>query len=293
MSPAAPTSATATASVTRGLRREAGAQDEARDLRQDPAPGAARRPMVTPFARSLALLGAFAPQNDGLGNNDLAARTGIPASTVSRMAQALVSLGYLHYAAAERKYRLTAAALGLGYAASANSDVQHTARPYMQAFAEQHKVHVSLSTRDRLEVIVLDSWISRASPLALNLHVGVRVGIAASPMGWALLAALPDIERFYLMENVERRMPREWRRLRRRSSEAISEVHEKGFCSSLGEWHDELGIVATPLLLEDRAPLVLACVGASSQLTRSRVERELGPRLRGMARAIQEAGVPK
>jgi len=69
----------------------------------------------------------------------------------------------------------------------------------MQAFADQHKVHVNLSTRDRLDLIVLESCSSQQSALALSLHVGVRLGIASSPMGWALLAALPDVERFYLL----------------------------------------------------------------------------------------------
>ena len=133
----------------------------------------------------------------------------------------------------------------------------------MQAFAEQHKVLSTSSARDRLEpdrARELQQPRARLSPV--DLHVGARVGIASSPMGWALLAALPELERFYLMENIERRMPREWPRLRRRSGEAIAQVHEKGFCVSLGECDHDLGVVAAPLLIEDHAPLVLACVGS-------------------------------
>jgi len=247
--------------------------------------------MVTPFARALALLGVFMPQDRWLGNRELSARTGLPASTVTRIAQSLALLGYLHYEPGERKYRLAPSVLALGYAAIANSDVQRAARVRMQAFADRHKVHVNLSSRDRLDLIVLESCRSVQTTLSLNLHVGARVGIASSPMGWALLAALPELERFYLMENVERKMPREWPRLRRRSSEAMAQVYEKGFCASLGEWDQDLGIVAAPLLIEGYAPLVLACVGTSSQMTRPRIDRELGPRLLAMANAIQQAGV--
>lgn len=255
--------------------------------------GPAKRPMVTPFARALSLLAVFTPRDRWLGNGDLAVRTGLPVSTVCRIVQTLVGLGYLYYEPAQRKYRLAAPALALGYAANANSDVQQAARAHMRAFADQHKVHVNLSFRDRLDLIVLESCSSRACPLPLNLHAGVRVGIASSPMGWALLAALPDLERYYLMENVERRMPREWPRLRRRYSQAISQVLEMGYCTSLGEWDRDLGIVASPLLIEDHEPLVLACVGSSSQMTRLRVERDLGPRLLAMADAIRQAGIPK
>ena len=249
-------------------------------------PAAAVLAGVVQFARALAMLAVFSPQDRWLGNRDLAARTGLPASTVTRIAQSLVLLGYLHHAPAERRYRLAAPVLALGYAAIANSEVQRSARVHMKAFADQHKVHVNLSSRDRLDLIVTETCSSPQSPLALNLHVGVRVGIASSPMGWALLAALPELERFYLLESVERRMPREWPRLRRRSSQAIAQVFEKGFCTSLGEWDHELGIIAAPLLIEGHAPLVVACVGSSSQMTRPRVERELGPRLLAMANAI-------
>lgn len=246
-----------------------------------------RAPMVTPFARSLALLGAFTPQDRWLGNRELTVRTGLPASTVTRIAQSLVLLGLLHYEPAERAYRLGACVLALGYGAIANSDVQRSARVHMQAFADRNSVHVHLSTRDRLDLIVLESRGSAQAPLLRSLHVGARVGIASSPMGWALLAALPELERFYLMENVERRMPREWLRLRRRCHEGVAQVHERGFCTSLGERDQDLGIVAVPLLIEDHAPLVLACAGSGAQMTRARAEREVGPRLRAMASEIR------
>jgi DNA-binding IclR family transcriptional regulator len=247
--------------------------------------------MVAPFARALDLLGVFTAQDRWLGNRDLAARTGLPASTVTRIAQSMVLLGYLHYEPRERKYRLAAPVLALGYAAITNSDVLRAALLQMQAFANQHRVLVNLSSRERLDLIVLANCSGLQAPLPLNLDVGTRVGIASSPMGWALLAALPEMERYYLMENVERRMPNEWRRLRRRSSEAIAHVYEKGFCASLGDWDRALGVVAVPLSIEGQAPLVLACVDASARMARPRVERELGPRLIAIASEIQQAGI--
>jgi DNA-binding IclR family transcriptional regulator len=246
--------------------------------------------MVAPFARALALLGAFTPRERWMGNRDLARRTGLPASTVTRLAQSLVALGYLHHAPAERKYRLAAAVLALGYAAIANSEVQRVARAQMLAFAALHKVHVSLSSRDRLDLIVLESCSSPDGPMALNLHIGSRAGLASSPMGWALLAALPDLERQVLLDSAERRAPREWPRLRRRLSEALAQVRDRGYCSSVGDWDRDLGVVAAPVLIEGHVPQVLACVGASVQLSRARIERELGPRLLAMSRTLQQTG---
>lgn len=243
--------------------------------------------VVTPLVRALMLISAFAPQERWLGNGQLAQRTGLPPSTVSRIAQSLVQLGYLWYDAAERKYRLSPAVLGLGYAAIAHSAIQGLAGERMAVFARQHKVHVCLAARDRLDLVVLECRRSLESPVALPLHVGMRVGIALSPMGWSLLAALPELERCYLLDSVERRMARDWSRLRRRVWEGMAQVGEKNYCTAIGEWEPELGILAAPVLLESNAPFVLACIGASRSMTRVRVERELGPRLLAMGQELQ------
>ena len=68
-----------------------------------------RRAMVSPFARALSVLEAWTPEDTWLGNLELAQRTGLPTSTVTRMVQSLVQLGYLRHAPAERKGRSFAA----------------------------------------------------------------------------------------------------------------------------------------------------------------------------------------
>lgn len=191
--------------------------------------------VVTPLVRALVLISAFAPNERWLGNGQLAQRTGLPPSTVTRIAQSLVHLGYLLYDAEDRKYRLSPAVLGLGYAAIVHSAIQGLAGEHMAVFAQQHKVHVCLAARDRLELVVLECRRNAGSPVALPLHVGMRVGMASSPMGWSLLAALPELERCYLLEGVERRLPHEWPRLRRRVSEGVGQAIESGYCSAIGE----------------------------------------------------------
>lgn len=249
-----------------------------------PQPG---QTVVTPLVRALVLISAFAGHERWLGNGQLAHRTGLAPSTVTRIAQSLVHSGYLLYDASGRKYRLSPAVLGLGYAAIAHSAIQGLAGESMAAYAREHGAHVCLAVRDRLDLVVLECRRSLASTLALPLHVGMRVGMALSPMGWALLAALPELERSYLLAHVERRVSRDWPRVHRRVAEGIAQVAGKGYCTAVGEWEPELGIVATTVLLEGTSPFVLACIGPSRGMTRARVERELGPRLLAMGRALQ------
>jgi DNA-binding IclR family transcriptional regulator len=278
--------------ATPNVRPLSGREDTSRNAALMESGGAGGRvnagPMVVPLARSLAILSAFTPQEPWLGNQELVLETGIPAPTVSRMLRSLVALGYLHYSPAHRKYRLAAAVLSLGYAAIAHSSVQRLARLEMQSFANSNETYVVLATRDRLDVVVLETRASKPVTLDLKLYAGTRLRIASSPMGWALLAALPELERFYLLGNVERKTGRDWPHLRRRISEGISQVHNVGYCMSLGEWEPELAILAAPLIIPDRTPLVLACIGPSARFGRARVERELGPRLVAAAQHLQE-----
>lgn len=270
-------------SPAKGVGRENAATDgEHHAERGEPG-----RTMVMPLARSLALLSAFTPQAPWLGNQELVFETGIPAPTVSRMLRSLMTLGYLHYSPARRKYRLASAVLSLGYAAIAHSNVQRAARAEMQGFADANDSFVVLATRERLDVVVLETAASKPAP-DLRLHAGTRLQIATSPMGSALLAALPELERFYLLGNIERRTGRDWPHLRRSIGEGISQVHNSGYCTSLGAWEPELAVVATPLVVPDHAPLVLACIGRGARMGRARIARELGPRLVATAQSLQD-----
>ena len=88
--------------------------------------------------------------------------------------------------------------------------------------------------------------------------------VVADGLGIAGRAA--GAERFYLLGNIERKTGREWPNLRRRISEGISQVHNVGYCMSLGEWEPDLTILAVPLVVQDHTPLVLACIGRSARL---------------------------
>jgi DNA-binding IclR family transcriptional regulator len=129
--------------------------------------------------------------------------------------------------------------------------------------------------------------------LDLQLQPGIRMQIAYSLMGWALLAAIPEEERRYLQSQVERKAGGDWpASIRRRMSEKIAQTHELGFCMLHGDWEPELACVAAPVSLPDRPPLVLGCVGRTVRMAQVRMELELGPRLIAIAQVLQQRLCP-
>jgi DNA-binding IclR family transcriptional regulator len=244
--------------------------------------------MVMPLSRGLSVLSAFGARKVWWGNKEIALETGLPVPTVSRLLHSLEVLGYLHHDETQRKYRLHASVLDLGYAAIVDCEIQRVAGDEMRNFAESTDTYVTLCARDRLDVVVVDSHLGSQALLALDMTPGTRMSIAASVAGAALLAVLPEQERSYLQATLQHKAGRDWPAQRRRIAEKISQVHEFGFCISPGEWVPELTSVSTPICIPERPPWVLSCIGRTSRMPRMRLERELGPRLLSISQLIQE-----
>lgn len=244
---------------------------------------------IEPIARALSVLAAFTPQDVWLGNREIQLRTNLAAPTLSRLLRTLHTLGYVYRSEDRRKYRLAAGVMALGYAAMAHSDVQSIARPTMQRLADESRTCVALASRDRLEVVVIESCNGDTASLPSSLGVGARLALANTPIGWALLGGLPEVERYYLLDNIERRFPRDWSYLRRRFGDAIFQVQQRGFCMALGEPAPEFCILAAPLMLRGETPMALACIGTSAGVSKARIERDLGPRLVAAALRLQDS----
>ena len=156
---------------------------------EDPA---ADRRFATTLARGLSVLRAFRPEDDGLGNAEIAARTGLPRSTVSRLTFTLRALGYLgHARGGDERYRPGPALLALGnVAARAITFVDVAAAP-MQALADRTATLAVLAVRDGGKLLLARTWRPRGVA-SLWLEAGHRVPIARSSSGHALLAALDE-----------------------------------------------------------------------------------------------------
>jgi DNA-binding IclR family transcriptional regulator len=245
------------------------------------------RQFVTALARGLDILRAFHPGDGMLGNQEIAARTGLPKPTVARLTHTLTQLGYLNYTRRFRKYELGASVLALGYAALSNLDIRQVARPHMQALANYSNGSVALAGRDRMSMIYLESCRGQAT-VALTLDVGSRVPLPTTAIGKAFITSLPERERSALLDVMRKRWRDDWTKVKAGIDKAEREIAQRGFCMSIGEWLPEINAVGVPLRGPDGGALyALNCAGPAFSLSRERLERDLGPRLVQMARDVQ------
>ena len=246
------------------------------------------RQSVRALERGLEVLRSFKPGDRFLGNQEIAARTGLPKPTISRLTHTLTRLGYLSYSEKFGKYHLDSAVLALGYSYLVNMDVRRVARPLMQELAEYAQASVALGVQDRLNMLYIEAYRSSAT-VTLTLDVGSQIPIATTSMGRALLCALPEAESNSILEQVQLRNEADWPRIKTGIEQARKDFDERGFCLSLGDWKRDVHAVAAPLVPSDGSRvLVFSCVGAAFQLRRHMLEDDIGPRLLNLITNVKE-----
>jgi DNA-binding IclR family transcriptional regulator len=246
------------------------------------------RSFVVALSRGLDVLRAFRPNDGLLGNQEIAARTGLPKPTVSRLTYTLTKLGYLMAVPRFEKYQLAPAAMALGYAALTNLGVRQLSDPYREQLMRETGGAVAIGARDRLSMIYFGQ--SRHGVVNVQLDVGSRIPIATTAMGRAYIWALADDERAVLLREMREHYGSRWPKIRdgiERSSETVAKY---GFAISAGEWQDDVHAVGVALKLNDgTGPYAFNCGAPAFRFTEERLRTDIGPRLVAMVRHIEAA----
>ncbi|MBI3711189.1 MAG: IclR family transcriptional regulator [Proteobacteria bacterium] len=251
------------------------------------------RRFVTALARGLDILRVFTPSDQWLANQEIAERTGLPKSTISRLTYTLTELGYLDYSDRLERYRLAPGVIALGYSMLFSLGIRKIARPFMEELAEQANATVSLGRRHRLSAVYIEH-APPTRPLMLPLDIGSWIPIGTTAMGRALLAAMSESERETVLRHLAKEDPARWPQLRRGIERAIEHYRVHGFTMSLGDWQSVVHAVGVPIMSPDGSGLfAFNCGGPSFQLPRDRLMRELGPRLVILARNVEAALVAR
>lgn len=251
-----------------------------------PVNAKADRHFVTALARGLDVLSAFRSRDRMLGNQELARRSGLPKSTISRLTYTLTKHGYLEHAddgSGNTGYRLGSAVLALGSAMLARMDMREIARPLMQELADHSRAMVSLGMRDRLSMIYVENCRSE-SALTLSLDVGSRIPLATTAMGRAYLAVCGEAERNELMERIRELDTDAWPHIREGLERAQEQYRELGCCTSFGEWQRDVNAIAIAFHPQGgRSVMAINCGGPGINLSPEFLLAEVRPRLLELA----------
>lgn len=242
---------------------------------------------VVSLRRSLEILRAFQPDDGPLSRHEIAQRTGLPNTTVTRLIHTLLTLGYLSRVGAHGSYRPGPSVLAIGHALIEALPIRRIARPLMQAFAAEFDVWVTLGTAEGDDMLVLEHVASRLAP-DIRVRPGSLLPMATTAVGRAYLWAQTAERRAGYLAKVEPGERSGGPPLRDDIEGAFAELDRSRFCTAFGSWrHDTLGI-GTPIAIhDDRNVLALACGNLNRAANAHALTEKCGPALLGLASDIK------
>ena len=240
---------------------------------------------VAAVQRAVTVLDVLAEGEPELGTNEIARRTGINASTVSRLLATLAEAGLVEHDAATGRYRLGLRLLHLGNAVLARLDLRETARLHLVALAEATGETVTLSAPGEHEAVTVDFVQSPASVQSVA-RVGRPSVAHATAVGKVYLAyggRLPNGS----LEAFTRRTLTD----RRDLALEVERGRERGWAEVAGEREEDLNAIAAPVL-DNRGELVavLGVQGPAGRFDAGAMKAAVAPLLDHAARISAALG---
>jgi DNA-binding IclR family transcriptional regulator len=197
---------------------------------------------VAAVERALAVLDALGEGGSELGTNEIARRTGINASTVSRLLATLTAAGMVEHVDASGRYRLGLRLLQLGNAVLARLDLREIARSHLRALVDETGETATLSAPGEQDAVTVDFVQSGASVQSVA-RVG-RPSVAHATATGKILLAFGDVElpRGQLARYTERTVTD-----RRALATELARIRAQGHASAAGEREPHLNAIAAPV----------------------------------------------
>jgi IclR family acetate operon transcriptional repressor len=232
--------------------------------------------------------GAAGPLATELGTNEIARRTGINASTVSRLLATLADAGLVEHVAGTGRYRLGLRLLQLGNAVLARMDLREIARPHLRALADATGETVTLSTQGEREAVTVD-YVQSPSFVQSVAQVGRPSAAHATAVGKVFLAYGGELPTGELPSFTERTVTD-----RGRLAKEIERVRAQGHADAIGEREDALNAIAAPVLgAGGELAAILGVQGPSSRFDETRMRSARVPLLEHAAAMSSALGYDK
>lgn len=248
--------------------------------------------LVQAIERAAVILDILGAVPSGLGIGEIALRAKLPKGTVHRLLASLACFDFVRQEASTRHYQLGFKLVELGNHLLDQVDLRQDARPFLIALAEDVQETVHLVVRDRDEAMYLDKVNLNPGHSGLQMvsRIGARTALHSTAVGKILLAALSREEVQDIVS--QRGLPRatdqtivDPEKLHRH----LNTVRRKG--AAVDDEENEKGIRCVGAPIRDADGRVIAAVsisGPTARVTRSRVPRELLPKVCQTARHISQ-----
>lgn len=244
---------------------------------------------ATTLARGLSVLRAFRMGEDGLSNAEIAQRTGLPKSTVSRLTWTLVRLGYLVQSSNDDRFRPGPTLIAVGQVAGSSLSFLVPAHDLMSELADATGTLVVLSVRDGDKLVLIRTWRPRGVS-SIWLEVGQRIPMRRTASARAYTAALSSNEFEQLLNARDFSEAEELHGWEEERNQALSELAAKGFVRTAGGAQSGVAYnaVSVPFRPGELAePVTFTCGALPDTADLDRIDTQIGPMLSEAVRRLE------
>ena len=237
---------------------------------------------VESVQKAIAVLDVLAAAGEELGTNEIARRTGVNASTVSRLLATLVVPGLVQYHHGSGRYGLGIRILQLAGAARETLDIRRIARPSLEDIAAVSGETATLSVPGEHDVMTVD-FVQSPQSVRSVAEIGRNSVRHATAVGKVFLAhggrTPEELTRFTEHTITDRAV----------LDREIATIRDRGWALSQAEREPDLVGVAVPVLDGDGDLVaILGVQGPHGRLDAARAEVLAGT-LREHARTVASA----
>ena len=197
---------------------------------------------VAAVERAVAVLDALAEDGSELGTNELARRTGLHPSTVSRLLSTLAEAGLVEHVEDTGRYRLGIRLLQLGNAVLAGLDLREVARPELRALVAETGETATLSAPGDPDAVTVDFVQSGSSVQSVATLGRPSVAHATATGKVALAFGQVELPHGRLAAFTPRTTTD-----RAALAAEIETVRKQGWAEALGEREEDLNAIAAPV----------------------------------------------
>lgn len=239
---------------------------------------------VDSLRRGLELLRLFDARHRSLQAADIAARLGLSRVSAAKLIATLETQNFLRPSTnGDGGFEPHVACLALGRAVKRGLPIVKVAKPRMLALSQRFGVHVTLSTRDRLHMLVVEHVVP-SGQLRMGLDAGARLPMLSSASGRAYLAAQAEPARNKLLKLIKEE---ETQGAVRQASvdAAVQELEKRGWCFLASPVTSQTNSIATPIRAGASADYVLTAMAVGPDVQHD-LREDVAPDLLHQARQI-------
>lgn len=137
---------------------------------------------------------------EGSSLKRLVSRTKLPRSTIHRILDNLIEIGWVTRGADSHYFNLDIGLAALGHSAIARNPIEKVANTHLTILAKELGLAVYLSVRSQLDTICIGCYESDHQVQTSKGYVGMRIPFGLSPTSMAMMVHLPKAEVALIIE---------------------------------------------------------------------------------------------